>query len=96
MLTKAPDVNYVQFCGAATKDPLILRRVLHGNNKGLSKTEAHELYGHKGHHPDCWICKLTLGSARRERTIPPEERVQSDQPGRAFTLDIVQIYNRRL
>ena len=94
MLTKAPDVNYVQFCGAATKDPLILRRVLHGNNKGLSKTEAHELYGHKGHHPDCWICKLTLGSARRERTIPPEERVQSDQPGRAFTLDIVQWSHR--
>ena len=94
LLQENENVLYVQSCNAATKDPLILRRNLHGNNGGLNFSEAHELFGHKGNHPGCWICKHVLGTARYEKTVPPDLRVQSDQPGRAFTLDLCQWSHR--
>ena len=94
LLQENENVLCVQSCNAATKDPLILRRNLHGNNGGLNFPEAHELFGHKGNHPGCWICKHVLGTARYEKTVPPDLRVQSDQPGRAFTLDLCQWSHR--
>ena len=86
------------FCAArkvnATKDPLIIRRDLTGKNRGLNFKEAHDLFIHKGHHPDCWICKMVNGAIRREKTSDPDLRVQSNRPGHTFALDICQWSHR--
>ena len=78
----------------ATKDPLIIRRDLKGTNRGLNFGEAHDIFLHKGTHPDCWICKLVNGAGRREKSSDPDVRVQSNRPGHTFALDICQWSHR--
>jgi hypothetical protein len=78
----------------ATKDPLILRRDLTGTNRGLNFGEAHDIFIHKGTHPDCWICKLVKGAGRREKSSDPDLRVESNRPGHTFALDICQWSHR--
>jgi hypothetical protein len=81
-------------CVAATKDPLIIRRDLKGNNGGMSFEEAHKLYLHKGNCPGCIVCKLVNGSTRYEHSPNPDIRIQSNRPGHTFTLDIIQWSHR--
>ena len=80
-----------QFANAATTDPLSFRKRLIGNNKGLNKDQAADLFAHIGcTNPQCWTCRQVLGAGRYEKKSKPEERVQSAQPCHTFTLDLVQ------
>jgi hypothetical protein len=80
-----------KFANAATADPLSFRKRLIGNNKGLNKDQAADLFAHIGcTNPQCLTCRQVLGAGRYEKKPKPEERVQSAQPCHTFTLDLVQ------
>jgi hypothetical protein len=104
MLQEHDSVEYVRSCCSAkekpggcmpaTKDPLIIRRELTNNNRGMNRKEAHEHFIHKGFQEDCWICKIVGGVGRREKHTDPDVRVQSNLPGHTFALDICQWSHR--
>jgi site-specific DNA-cytosine methylase len=71
-------------------DDVAMRGVKVGLRKGknkLSIAELHKLFGHLGYQPDCMICKLVKGAARRiYRIVDPHKETRAAY---AFYMDTI-------
>lgn len=91
MLGRAGESSDVQqvIYGKAVDDRVLrgVKAGLRRDKQKLTERELHEMFGHIGYMPDCKICKLAGGAARRIRSkVDPHKETR---PGHTWHMDTI-------